>query len=290
MAHTHDHPHDHPSYYTEQLTTIGICGALGAVAVLLWARGLLQWILKPQFFLPVVLGGAVLLALVIVRAIAVWVSAGRQDAAHQHDHHHHDQEHCDHDHEHDHTHEHSHTHIQTHDHGHEHGWAPWRYVLLLLPLVLYFLNLPNEGLSRSYGRTVDAGNVDVSDVAGAKGKRNVTFLELERASYRPSTREDYTGYIVTIKGQFQPSPVSNKRFTLYRDKMNCCAADAIRLNLVIDSPTDLDVAALAGRWVEVTVPVTFAKRPGKEEYLPVLIMRDAKDLQPTTPELTHYIY
>jgi uncharacterized membrane protein YraQ (UPF0718 family) len=46
---------------------------------------------------------------------------------------------------HSHAHGVGHTHGHTHSHGdgHEHGWAPWRYVVLLLPIVLYFLVLSN---------------------------------------------------------------------------------------------------------------------------------------------------
>jgi uncharacterized membrane protein YraQ (UPF0718 family) len=46
---------------------------------------------------------------------------------------------------HSHAHAHSHAHGHTHSHGdgHEHGWSPWRYVVLLLPIVLYFLVLSN---------------------------------------------------------------------------------------------------------------------------------------------------
>jgi uncharacterized membrane protein YraQ (UPF0718 family) len=33
------------------------------------------------------------------------------------------------------------------DHGHEHGFAPWRYMILLIPLILYFLQLPNRGFT-----------------------------------------------------------------------------------------------------------------------------------------------
>jgi hypothetical protein len=306
MAHAHDHHHEPTAYYSEQLTTIGICGALGAVAIMLWSRDLLQWILVPKFHLPVLLGGVALLALVIVRAVTVWFSVGKQDGGHSHNHNHdhshdhdHAHEHCDHDHGHgEEGHEHAHaiadkphTHSHAHDHGHEHGWAPWRYVILLLPIVLYFLNLPSQGLSQFHGKSLDAGAVALeSDGGKSKGQLNVAFLELERASYNPSTRDYYTGYDVKMKGQFQPSPVSAKRFTLFRDKMNCCAGDAIRLNMVIDSPTELDVGALQGRWVEVTGQVTFAKRPGREEYVPALILRKASDVQLTSPELAHYIY
>lgn len=34
------------------------------------------------------------------------------------------------------------------DHGdHDHSWGPWRYAVLLLPVVLYAMNMPNKGFS-----------------------------------------------------------------------------------------------------------------------------------------------
>ncbi len=43
-----------------------------------------------------------------------------------------------------HTHAHSHG---PHDHAaadHDHGWAPWRYVVILIPIILFLLGLPDE--------------------------------------------------------------------------------------------------------------------------------------------------
>jgi uncharacterized membrane protein YcgQ (UPF0703/DUF1980 family) len=84
------------------------------------------------------------------------------DHEHAHDHAHH---HHDHDHEHHHHHPHAdpalapapdHHYDQGHgDDGHDHGWAPWRYVLLLIPLTLYLLGLPNKALPIGGGSEVD---------------------------------------------------------------------------------------------------------------------------------------
>lgn len=54
---------------------------------------------------------------------------------------------------HEHGHEHHH---HDHDHGeadHDHGWAPWRYVVILVPIILYLLGLPSQTPSIS-----DAGH------------------------------------------------------------------------------------------------------------------------------------
>src|SRR5208283_5592873 len=138
----------------------------------------------------VLIAGIVLLILVAIRAVGLWRSVGPAagGAVLAHDHHHgpgekcshdhghdcgHDHDHAhdhaheaghdcghdhghnhDHDHDHDPGHEHEHHHAHSHgpgdDHGHDHGFSPWRYIILLLPVVLYFLNLPNQGFSASY--------------------------------------------------------------------------------------------------------------------------------------------
>jgi hypothetical protein len=130
--------------------------------------------------------GIALLALVALRAIGLWWSAGSLSANTDHEHEH---AHCpDHDHDHGHAHvhhhheEHSHT-IAAHEHthdchhahehglapahdcGHEHSWNPGRYIVLLLPIVLFFLHLPNAGFSAS-GISIKADEL----VQGGAGK------------------------------------------------------------------------------------------------------------------------
>lgn len=182
MGHDHHHHHDDQNtYFMEQLCTIAMCGAFGGVAVMLWARGTLKLFLDPKFHPFVLAGGITLLALVAIRALAVWRQTG--PAPHAHDHHEHDHAHehthhaCAHDdgHEHDHTcahghdhahehthacahgHDHAHDHHHGHDHAHhdhDHAWNPWRYAVLLLPIVLFFMNLPNQAFSEDYMREI----------------------------------------------------------------------------------------------------------------------------------------
>lgn len=163
MGHGHDHAEDRTTYYIEQLCTIGVCGAFGGIAVMMYKRDILKLFLDPKFHPFVLWAGIALLVMVVVRAVAVWRSAGQTGHSHEHAH---DHEHgadcpdhghaCSHDHSHDHNHPHTHEHAhdhqhdQAHEHGHDHGWNPWRYAVLLLPIVLYFLNLPNQGFSSDW--------------------------------------------------------------------------------------------------------------------------------------------
>jgi hypothetical protein len=186
----HDHSHEDPkAYYVEQLCTIGIAGALGGIAVMLYERNLL-WFIAPKVQPWVLGGGLALLVLVALRAAVVWVQAGRKPAAdHEHDHDHdhehcHDHSHgadCGHDHDHDHDHEHTHEHAHSHSddgHGHDHGAAPWRYVILLLPVALYFLGLPNEHMARADVR--DAHKLSLTEQSLGSLKKDVPESIVEK--------------------------------------------------------------------------------------------------------------
>ncbi|HKI33509.1 MAG TPA: hypothetical protein VKA46_16765 [Gemmataceae bacterium] len=290
----HDHSHDTQSYYVEQLCTIAIAGALGGIAVMLYREDLLFFVADKVK--PWVLGGGIaLLVVVALRAVAVWLQAGRTPAEgsekgndHPHDH---DQEPChehahgagcDHNHDHDHDHGHGHGHDHSHGHGegdgHEHGWAPWRFVILLFPVVLYFLGLPNKNMA---GDPRDAFK-DVSADATAGNKRRsevleVNFPELQRASSTPDSRAYYTGKTLRIKGEYLPG---NKRmFTLVRYRMNCCARDAVPLKaaIVLDKrcSVDLPEETLVKQWVLVEGEVQFEERP--DGWLTKLILNPDND-------------
>src|SRR5438309_9174090 len=170
MAHTHS-VGDRNVYCVEQLCMIDFCGALGIVQILLYHYKVLEIILTSKFHIWVLLSGIVLTGLAVLRAAVLWVSAGQAnqehahdpDCCHDHDHEHkHDHNH-EHAHDHDHSHEqgiiaaehvhshagghspdeHAHEHVHSHaDCGHEHGWAPWRYVVLLLPILLFLMGMP----------------------------------------------------------------------------------------------------------------------------------------------------
>lgn len=312
MAHDHSHG-DRSTYYLDQLFTIAVCGLLGAVAIMLWWTGKIALMLHPKFYPWVLMGGLALLVLVVVRAVAVWRSVDEPvtvpEHTHDHDHEHCGHHHgpCDHDHgpDHDHgialsphqtgystvptsaptslsvpPHHHHHEHglSHDHDHGHDHGWAPWRYVVLLLPVVLYFLNLPNKGFS---------GGADISELVGAipaqagksTGKMEVGFSQLQQASLTAETRDYYEGKSVTLVGKYLGS--HPKRFTLERYKIACCAADAVPLNAVImvDPKSDLviDPDRYRNQWVEVTGQIHFFPRQGSNEYITALILYPTKD-------------
>jgi uncharacterized protein DUF1980 len=162
MAHDHHHHHDGESasnYFTEQLLTILVCGLIGFAAIQMYRTDRLGF-LAPRFHDPVLYGGIGILALVVLRSIAVWKEAGAMQArlqASNHDHVHTDE--CKHDHghshghshgHHDHAHHHDHNHSHGDDHGHSHdmSWVFARMLILVFPVALYFLNLPAAAFSK----------------------------------------------------------------------------------------------------------------------------------------------
>jgi hypothetical protein len=318
MAHVHAKD---SNYFIEQLCTIGVCGALGGVAITMWAIPNGLFFLGPQFqapfgepwLSPVLWGGIAIVTFVLIRAVAVWVSVGKPIAADAHDHshvhkqdhvHEHDHQHDhsirahdhDHDHEHaicDHAHHHDtvpvfadsmeHTHSHAEGHDHDHGWAPWRYVILLLPVGLYFLNLV-PGDFQNHAR-VSTDLADSNGTVAAKGGDLIRgeFLHLARAANTPDDRKAYEGRNAQVIGQADVN-TDSRRFGLIRYKISCCAADAIPLNMVIEVPDDseggkkFNAQALKGKWVDVTGIIQFRTRRGSEEYVTVLVV-DAKDLK-----------
>lgn len=156
-AHADVHGDERYAFYLDQLFMIGTCGAIAAVTILLWQTNLLGKMLHPKFHPWVATGGLLLLALVVIRAVAVW-RAVDVDAETPHEHgpgcgHEHGHDHggeCGHAHAHGHAHSHAeeHGHGHAHSHGHDHSAQPWRYVILLLPVFLYFLVLSNPVFDR----------------------------------------------------------------------------------------------------------------------------------------------
>jgi hypothetical protein len=301
MAHVHQE--DRGSYYLEQLCTIAFCAAFGAVCVMLWwirnysppeppKQPMLDIILVEKFHLPVLLGGITLLLLAIVRAAAVWTSVAEpnenhnhgdehvHDHEHSHDHdhtHEHAHEHHHHDHEHDHNHDHDHAHSHALDHGHDHGLNPWRYVVLLVPLVFYFLGLPIKAKEDVEAFT------ESSKVAAKGGLVVLDFKELETAASQPENRQFLEGKKGRMKGQlaFTGNP---KRITLVKINMSCCYADAIvnRSNVAILLP-DAVRGIRENDWIEVEGQIEFRKAINKDNYIPVLVVASMDKVQKTSP-------
>lgn len=295
MANEHHHHDNATEYYIEQLIGIGISLSIAYVCIMLWwpfpiyggdgqiiSYGRkLSIILHPKFHFWVLTGSIILLGFVSVRIIALWLESGKLKSDHKHVH----GPDCDHGHEHDHDHNHVHGPDGNHEHkdessGHEdcghdhsHGSAPVRFIVLLLPIVLFFLNVPNEVFSNVKG--VDLSQFGEVGTVAEKGiDFNVGFLQLEMASMTQESRNHYEGKTVRLIGKYVGE--EEKRFSLIRFKINCCAADAVPLNAVMmvdpNSPEKLAWKKYANKWVQVTGRVHFLKRKDNEQYMTALVL------------------
>jgi uncharacterized membrane protein YcgQ (UPF0703/DUF1980 family) len=250
MTHAHHHHHDAGAYYLEQICTITACGALAAVFVLDWYSGSIVFFIKDKYFLLVLTGALLLLGLVAVRAVAVWCSAEGAEHAH------------------------------SHSHYHGHGWAPWRYVVLLLPVALFFL-MPAESLSGA-GRQFRVGEISgpKGDVQAKGEDFGVTFLQLEQAALSEDLRSYFEGRTVRLLGRYVAQ--DSEHFTLVRFARGCCPADAvpIRALIVVDrsrSLETLDGKRLDGQWVEATGQVQFLKRRDGSSFVTALVIQPTPD-------------
>ncbi len=288
-GHGHTHHHDAREYYLEQLLSILICGLFGLVAVLMSRTGMLEILLAPEFHAWVLIGGIALLVVTVIRGVSLWQSAG----AHSHAHDHHNHEHgeaCSHDHAHDADcgHDHHH-HAPGQDHGdhshedHSHGNIYWRVVVLAFPLLLFGMGLPNKGFSQAWvqNRLGDQKTIDVNEVAEKGGQVLMfDFAELNATSNDPEKRKLYEGTRAKVKGQL--NKISGTQYTMYRLKMNCCAADQIPLTarIITDAVTQFN----NGDWVTVEGVLQFVQVPGKSHFMPVIRVKDLSKIQAAAPE------
>lgn len=196
----HDHHHDGESvssYFTEQLLTILVCGLIGFAAIQMYRTDRLEF-LAPQFRPPVLYGGIGVVVLVVVRSIAVWKEAGEMQAKLKAcDQNHVHTEECNHGHDHgahdhhDHSHDHGHGHDHDHGHSHDMSWVFARMLILVFPVALYFLGLPNAAFSKDRQmlmmrgeKALGAGNLEdvvkdaeVLEAAKEVGNETVTVLK-----------------------------------------------------------------------------------------------------------------
>lgn len=283
MGHEHHHE-SRTAFFMEQLLTIATCGGLGVVMILLYDYNVLPIFLDPKFHEPVLWGGIALLVLVGIRAIALWRFAGQGGGAHeQHDHasagepeheHDHGHEHAhshnhDHSHAHDHDHGHDHVHaaVQEHDHGHDHdhSFAPWRYLVLLLPIVLFALKLPWPEPPEQVEKDVIPMKLANIEEAG------------ENTVLQEQLKEEMKTQSLQLKGKF--APVAGDRILrLTRKRMTCCFADAYDepANFVVLAREKLNFDRLKerGGWIKVVGKVEFRpvkERNGETHDVPVVI-------------------
>jgi hypothetical protein len=328
MSHSHAHGEQENTYFLDQLCTIAAGGLLGFTAIMAYETGMLKRInLIERFHLPVLLAGIALVAMVVLRALAIWKQAGEARAKREaqdaldadHEHHHADGEACDHDHGHEHSHSHGHEHSHSHGHehshshghdhshahghehshgghdheeeAHDHGWAPWRYAILIIPAVLFFLGLPTGGYNMTRLEedlkdvSLDPGTMSrraaLANLAGGtvlasfkKSGRpvNLKFSELQVHASREKARDFFDGRTVILQGQFWAVPGKDREFSLFRVKINCCGADAITLKsrILLNPESPALQGFKTGDWVQIEGEISFQQVAGRNEWMPVI--------------------
>ena len=272
---------------TEILMQAILCGCLGLVGVFLYLGNKVEIILATKFHLWLLAGSIALIALAISRIISVWrltkMGKSVDGGCCQHEEHHHSHQVCDHS---DHAHHHHSNksmecadHGHACDHGHSHAYEPVKAVVLMIPVGLFLLNLPNSSFAAV--QALDLNQLEISSAVADRGtENNVSFLQLERAAQREEARQLYEGKTVALVGQFEGKGNDEKKFTLIRFKMNCCAADAVPLKgaMFVDpkAPAKIDHKLWNKKWVKVKGQVQFIKMKDGT-FITALVLRPKDD-------------
>jgi hypothetical protein len=273
------HEHAGSDYYLEQLLSVAVCGAFSATAVAMYARGMLKHMLAPEFHVWVLGGGIALAAITLLRVVALWRASRPEDHS---GHNHAPGEACNHD-----THVHGPGCGHDHSDGHEHGSVFWRVVVMLFPVALFVMGLPNEGFSPERVAKM-LGNdtaLDAAEVAAKEGGvQQYGFSDMANAALDAETRESMTGRTVRVRGQMKR--IGDKALTLFYLKMTCCAADQVPLKAQITTKESLVNLPLKDlEWVEVVGVLQFAPLPGTQnQYIPI-IRSSVPQITKTAPAL-----
>lgn len=212
---------------------------------------------------------------------------------------------------------HSHDHGHSHSHGngdHEHGWAPWRYVVLLVPIILFMLGLPSKGPSivvdpsaaldttrdvleeAQFHFTLAALSADRSAPIGVLLARAgadadagdlalLNVKELEQAAATSTDRDYYKGKSVRVKGQIVPH--SERYFDLVRFRIQCCAGDAVQVSIPVIAK-DNYIPRKPQIWVEVTGKIDF-RTNAKGEFKTVVQVANRNHVRECNPDLNPYL-
>jgi hypothetical protein len=250
-------------YFTEQFLTICVVGVYGLVGVLMYRNGQLGYILALPFHLPVLIGGFAVLALVILRAIGIWYEAGKPDVAH---------------------HRPPESDPEADGHDHDLAWVFTRVLVLTFPVGLFLIGSPNAAFSEERIRMLVGGDDalmgDMAKIAYRNGTVG-TFEDLRDAAGDEGKREKMVGQTAILEGRIRR--INDRQFTLFRVRMTCCAEDIVSLKVRIV----LKNGTLSGfddfTWVQMIGQVQFVQAPNSEQYIPVIVIEDVRDIQKIKP-------
>lgn len=186
---------------------------------------------------------------------------------------------------------------------------------MLVPVLLFLLGLPNkvpsagrstatvdttEDAKHYAGAVLTGGTSVLNNLAVAAALKldsglgrpiRIDVKALESAAAYPDRRDSLQGKTVIVTGQFAPS-ASDNMFSLVRFRIQCCAADRIKLDVPILSKyplSDLRPPLKQDEWVEVTAKVDFRAAPGSSAFKTVLLVPQLRYIRPTDPDPTPFL-
>jgi hypothetical protein len=140
--------------------------------------------------------------------------------------------------------------------------SPWQYVILSLPVVLYFL--------------VPLNCADQPDADNTAGVIQLDFEDFVNGANDPDERARFEGKIGVLKGQYAEGRKSNFVFGLFRLK------GRHEKPLSVSVVSDVTITTFkSGAWVQVIGEIEYRKREDQDEYYPVLKVHSLNDIVPT---------
>jgi hypothetical protein len=282
---------------------------------------MLNRLLSVRFHVYILLAGIALLTLAILRAYALWRQTKLEGA--QGRHHHHGHDHHDHSHDHDHDVEmavnhapaHAHSHADHSHADHSHGWAPWRYVVLMVPVILFALGQPassDQGVLPTHHGDLDLPPLEPESAASLAAPTEDLFSQLALAGILPTAQKTETagmvpgvefrrlhespgkdgerrflnGKSVLVKGEYMADPDNPRVGYVMRYLRQCCSADAVPVSIPVVGRQALP--ALTQRaWAHIRVKVDYVPRDGR--YQMRLIVLRPQDMQEARQDESVYI-
>jgi uncharacterized membrane protein YcgQ (UPF0703/DUF1980 family) len=179
--------------------------------------------------------------------------------------------------------------------------------VLLIPITLFLLGLPNKGPSAAahekvnvradpqmtpeYATLASMGALPLQQavLAGAMTPKVTErdFLELQGAAREEYRRKELDGQMISVRGQFARVPGSDRLFSVVRFRVQCCAADAIQYEIPALCRESLD-GITNKEWVQVTGRVQFQKRRDGN-FMTVLIVPRRSNVVLTEPDPNPYL-
>jgi hypothetical protein len=286
-----------------------LSGAFGVICLSLYfvRPGMLNLLLGQQFHVFILVNGIALVLVAAIRAGMLWSTSGAKAIGRVH--------------EHDEVGEsqpHSHSHCQDAcNHAredHDHACAPWRYIVLLVPIIFFLLGLPDRGPSINaqdltkledsasaheetvgYVAAAALNSASLAPISAALAAWNeidsnlnaaplVGVKYLDSLAGNASDRQYWKGKAIRFRGQFIGH--SDHYFDVARFLVKCCGADAILKHIPVLAKENVPQFKRES-WVEVGGRIDFRSN-STGSYATVVIVSRRGHIRACNPDLNPY--